>query len=353
MFIQLVEHISRDAFEPHVALMNKTGVYLEHVPDDVQVHDLAKRSAFSFFGLQWRISRLVRKLDPDAVVTFLNYCNVVTLMSRAVLGWNRPLVVSERNTLGPSLRPQRFAFIKRRLIRRFYPLADAVIAVSKGCKNDLMESVGVPEEKISVIYNPLDIEGVRAKAREPIDRSEEFKPGIIAVGRLTAGKDYPTLLKAFRMVRRSADVHLTIVGDGEERARLEELSRHLGIDEAVSFPGFLKNPYGYMARSRLLALSSAWEGFPNVIPEAMACGTPVVATDCRSGPGEIIRDGEDGLLVPPGDQVKLAKGMLRVLESEDLRKKFIRAGAKRIQAFRIEDVTREYEALVMSAIDRA
>lgn len=350
VLVGLIRRISRASFEPHLALMNKRGVYLDDVPADVRVYDLKKGSTLSFFGLQRRIAGMVRRIDADAVLTFINYSNIVALSSRRIYGWKCPVIVSERTTLGPSLKPQRFVSLKKFLVRGLYPQAEAVIAVSEGVKTDLIESFAVPKDKIEVIYNPLDIDRLRALAQE--DGGGPPASDIIAVGRLTGAKDYPTLLRAFRHVRMKRDAHLVIAGEGEERGALQSLAVRLGVEGSVVWAGFVQNPYALMARSKVFVLSSAWEGFANVLPEAMACGTAVVATDCRSSPGEIIENGVTGLLVPVGDDRALADAILSLLEDDGLRERLTTAAARRVKEFRCEKIISDYESLLADTIRR-
>ncbi|NLO89188.1 MAG: glycosyltransferase, partial [Clostridia bacterium] len=188
----------------------------------------------------------------------------------------------------------------------------AVVAVSQGVADDLVKTTGLMRELIKVIYNPIVTPELLEKAKESIGHPW-FKPGqppvILSAGRLTAAKDFPTLIHAFARVRAERLARLMILGEGEERPNLESLVRELGLESDVSMPEFVENPYAYMARAAVFVLSSAWEGFGNVLVEAMAVGTPVVSTDCPSGPAEILEGGKWGKLVPVGDVEKLAKAL--------------------------------------------
>ncbi|MGB2886052.1 MAG: glycosyltransferase, partial [Dehalococcoidia bacterium] len=177
--------------------------------------------------------------------------------------------------------------------------------------------LGLPRKKIEVIYNPVITPELLEKAREPVDHPW-FQPGeppvVLGVGRLTEQKDFPTLLRAFALVRKERAARLVILGEGEDRPELKALVDELGIAEDVDMPGFVDNPYGYMAGAAVFALSSRWEGLPTVLIEAMALGKPVVATDCPSGAREILNDGRYGTLVPVGDAKRLATGISGMLE---------------------------------------
>jgi len=206
------------------------------------------------------------------------------------------------------------------LIKRFYPWANGIVVVSHGVRDDMAQLTKIPLERITVIYNPSVVGAeVWEKAQAPLDHPW-FKPGqppvLIAVGRLQMQKDYPTLLHAFAKVRKNRPVRLLILGEGKERPLLEELIKELGLKQDISLPGFVMNPYAYMARASLFVLSSRWEGLPTVLIEALCCGTPVVSTDCPSGPREILRDGQYGQLVPVGDVDGLARAIETALNSK-------------------------------------
>ena len=206
------------------------------------------------------------------------------------------------------------------LMKIFYPRADGVVAVSKGVADDLAVVIGLPRERITVIYNPVVTPELLQKAQEPIDHPW-FHPGeppvILGVGRLTKQKDFPTLIQAFALVRKERPARLIILGEGEDRYELEELIRKLGIASDVDMPGFVDNPYKYMAYSTVFVLSSAWEGLPTVLIEAMACGCPVVSTNCHSGPAEILENGKYGKLVAVGDAAGLAEAMVGTLDAPE------------------------------------
>jgi glycosyltransferase involved in cell wall biosynthesis len=199
------------------------------------------------------------------------------------------------------------------LIKIFYPWADAIVANSRGVAEDLMKLTGLPRDKIQVIYNPVVTPELFAKAEEPLDHPW-FRPGeppvILGVGRLTQQKDFPTLIRAFALVRKERPARLMILGEGEERPKLEALVRELRLEEDVALPGFVENPYKYMKRAAVFVLSSKWEGLPTVLIEALALGTQVIATNCPSGLEEVLEGGRWGRLVSVGDFAGLAQAIL-------------------------------------------
>jgi glycosyltransferase involved in cell wall biosynthesis len=205
------------------------------------------------------------------------------------------------------------------LARRLFPRADGIAAVSSGVADDFSRRVGIRRDRIQVIYNPVVTPELHDRARE-VPRhswfSEPAVPIIIAVGRLNRQKDFETLIRAFHRVLRKRQARLVILGEGEERASLEALVSELGLEDSVSLPGFFDNPFACMARASVFVLSSAWEGLPTVLIEALALGVPVVATNCESGPDEILEGGRLGQLVPVGDSAALAEAVLSRLEEE-------------------------------------
>jgi glycosyltransferase involved in cell wall biosynthesis len=230
------------------------------------------------------------------------------------------LVLTEHNIISivttdaPMFRTRMTPFF----VRRFYPWANDLVAVSQGAAEDLALTMGISADRIHVIYNPIvDPEFWKRAAAPFVDTSfaTDTRPVILAVGRLHYHKDYPTLLRAFAIVRRSMDARLVFLGDGEERVSLSSLAHQLDIDSAVSFLGDVPNPLPYMKRAAILALSSVVEALPTVLIEALAMGLPIVATDCPTGPREILRNGAYGTLVPVGDSVALADAVLHVFQS--------------------------------------
>jgi glycosyltransferase involved in cell wall biosynthesis len=208
-------------------------------------------------------------------------------------------------------------WLKYRRMRRLYAQADGVIAVSEGVADEIAETTGFPRERITVIRNPNITPELQALSEAPLDHPW-FAPGeppvILGMGGLRTQKDFATLIRAFARLRAQRPARLLILGEGRQLERLRELARKLEVADDVQLPGFAANPYAYLRRAALFALSSLWEGSPNVLTEALAVGTPVVATDCRSGPREILQGGRYGPLVPVGDVAALTRAMAETLD---------------------------------------
>ena len=201
--------------------------------------------------------------------------------------------------------------------RNSYPYADAVVGVSHGIARELAEIADVPRDRVHTIYNPVVSAELARKTREAIDHpwlDGSAPPVILAIGRLSAQKDFSTLLAAFARLLARRPARLIVLGRGHLQSRLFSQAQELRIVEHVDFPGFVENPYAFLARASLFVLSSRWEGLPTVLIEAMACGCPVVSTDCEFGPNEILENGRWGELVPVGDPTALAEAMARALD---------------------------------------
>jgi len=300
-----------------VVLARARGPYIEQLAGDVRVIDLGvERSLASIPGLV----RYLRQERPLALLACADGANVVALWSRWLARGPTRMLISIHTNVSQNARAATKA--RGRLIphfmRWFYGWADDVIAVSEGVADDVAGIARLNRQKIRVIYNPVDTENIKRLAAEPL-QDPWFAPGappvVLSAGRLTRQKDFPSLLRAFARVRQSRPARLVILGEGEDRAALEALARELDCREDVALPGFVSNPYPYMAAAAVFVSSSAWEGFGNVLIEAMALGVPVVSTDCPSGPAEILDHGRYGVLVPVSDSDALARAIAATLEA--------------------------------------
>src|SRR5262245_44627700 len=266
------------------------------------------------------LARYLQEERPDSMLSALNFSNLAALWARRLSGVPTRLVVSERNTL--SVRALRSSERSLRalpgMIRRFYPWADAVTAVSDGVADDLARITGIPRAEIATTWNPVVSPAIAEAAARPLDHPF-FRPGeppvVLGAGKLRPQKDFGTLLDAFAKVRAARPARLVILGEGPQAGSLRVRARRLGISADVSLEGFVSNPFAYMARAGVFALSSAWEGLPAVLIQAMACGCPVASTECPSGPAEILEKGALGPLVPVGASAALAAAILRLLDA--------------------------------------
>ena len=212
--------------------------------------------------------------------------------------------------------PARKAASQQALLRHYYPRNEGVLAISQGVAADVIDVLGLDHDTVPVLPNPVLTPELPALVREPPPHpwlTDRGVPVIMGMGRLQPQKDFHTLLRAFARLSGQRDARLIILGEGDQRESLLHLAAELGVADNVDLPGFMTNPYPWLAHADAFALSSTWEGLGNALIEAMAVGTPVVATDCRSGPAETLDHGRHGPLVPTGDCVALADGIERVL----------------------------------------
>lgn len=314
--LKLAGGIAQRGLGVQLVMAQATGPYLREIPASVEPVDLgASRTLTSLPALVGYL----RRERPQALLSSIDYVNLVALWARRLARVPVRVVVNEQNTL--SFRGEEGGRLGRvpGLARRFYPWADAITAVSGGVADDLAVVTRLPRERIEVNFNPVVTpelhELKRAEVADPWLAPGQ-PPVLLAVGRLTPQKDFPTLLRAFARVRRERAARLLILGEGEDREALEALVSQLELTESVRMPGFAANPYACMSRAALFVLSSRWEGLPTVLIEALACGLPVVSTDCPSGPQEILAGGRFGALVPTRDEQALARTILAALAGE-------------------------------------
>jgi len=314
---RMVAHLCEGFLAAGVAvdllLIKDRGSALKLVPEGVRQIKLGEHATTCLPGL---VAYLKRE-RPVALLSSKHRANQIAILARALARVETRLLVKIETNLSASLAKQNWfkRFLFGRQLRLFYPHADGVIGVSQGVTDDLRQLIGGDLARFHTIYNPVLPKDLESKAREPVAHPwlGGEVPVVIGAGRLTRQKDFATLLRAFALVLKERPARLLLLGDGPEMARLEGLAAELGISAAVDFHGFVANPFPYIARSNLFALSSAWEGFGNVLVEAMALGVPVVSTDCPSGPREILHDGALGALVPVGDFEALAVAIVATL----------------------------------------
>jgi glycosyltransferase involved in cell wall biosynthesis len=300
------------------------------------------------------LALFLRHARPDALLAATPFMNIEAVLAQRLAGVPMRLVVSEHNDLS-SGHPYGCGWHGRllaALLRRAYRDVDAVVAVSAGVASDVQRRTGLTQERIIVIYNPIASPDLPDKAQAEAEHpwlAAGQPPIIMGAGRLGRAKDFPTLLRAFARIRKHRPVRLIILGEavnakktGRQRAKLAALARELGIAGDIDFPGFVQNPYSYMSRASVFALTSLYEGFGNVLAEAMACGCPVVSTDCRSGPAEILDHGRYGPLVAVGDDAALAGAIEALLDAPPERRLLQQRGFE----FNVERAIDRYEQLL-------
>ena len=347
--VQILNALDDGAWNRSMYLFRKEGPYLADVSPLVQLHAGIEQSRLG----RWRaLRRFVRATRPDIVVSFLSYFTVLTAVRAAGVGAR--VVFNQQTPMTAFLSDGDFAWRSGWQRRAFaaaarpgYAAADLIVTTSQGVADDLVASFGVTPARVRVVHNPVDLDAVTAAAQDPIDSAHTAawrRPVIVAAGRLADAKNYPLLIEALARLQPRQAARLFILGQGDEERSIRALVAARGLDDAVVLCGFQKNPWKYIARADVFALTSRYEGFGNVLVEAMACGVPVVAT--RSpGTNDIVRDGVDGLLVDRHEPEAVAAALARVLGDEAFRQRL--AAAARIGAarFALPVVIREYEAV--------
>jgi glycosyltransferase involved in cell wall biosynthesis len=271
-----------------------------------------------------RLIRYLRKNSPSVIISAEQTSNFIALWSKILSLSDTKFVITVHENMSEYV--QNVPFWYRRfipfLIRAFYPIADEIIAVSEGIGEDLLSFSKRLKSKITAIYNPVIDDSITPKSNQPIEHpwlNNNEIPVILAVGRLSPEKNYSLLLRAFAIVLEERDVRMVLLGDGTQRDVLEKLAVELDIDDKIDFQGFVSNPYSFMSNASVFVLSSIFEGLPTALIESLACGCPVVSTNCHSGPDEILEGGKWGKLVQINDESAMASAILETLsEKQDV-----------------------------------
>ena len=352
----------RQDIQLDLVVAQATGAYLAQVPKGVRVIDLQTRienRTRSLVKAVPAIAGYLRRENPDVLLAHLPIVNVLAAIAKAITGSPVHLILVEHTPLFNHLvqvespafsveaktpepkRPQLLTTLLPSIMRWLYPRANAVVTVSQAMAQALEAALTLQPGSVQVIYNPVVDDSLLEKSHSALEHAW-FQPGqppvLIAVGRLTAQKDYGTLIHAFAELRRQESARLLILGEGNLRPDLESLIHRLGLTAEVSLPGVVQNPYAYMSRASALVLSSVWETFGVVLVEALACGCPVISTNCDYGPAEILDGGKYGALAPVKDHKSLAKAMKETLHNPldpDVLK-------RRAENFRLEQAVANY-----------
>lgn len=289
------------------------------------------------------VADYVRKETPDCVLPSLPTAKVATLLAKSLLGSFPVVIPVVHNVL-----EQRHLRTRVRY-RALMPHSDQIVTVSEGVRQSIASKAGMPKERITTIYNPVVTPRLVELSREIPDHlwlTGGGPPVILSAGRFNQVKDFPTLIQAFHMLSMVIPVRLILLGEGSQRKNLTALVRKLHLEDRVSMPGWVDNPYAFMARASLFVTSSRKEGLPGVLIEALACGCPCVSTDCPSGPAEILEGGRIGRLVPVADVEALAEAMRLTLEDPPPRTLLL----KRAEYFSVENAAVRYERLITETV---
>lgn len=313
VLLTLINSFVEKGRKVEVVLCRSGGVYQKQVSPNVDLVQLRAKNLFWGFP---KLTRYFRQNKPRVLLTTLNLASMTALLAKRLARVDTRVVIRIANTISQQKKSWLKNQIDRLLQRIIYPWADEIIAVSHGVGDDVSATLGISRQRIVTIYNPMItpalIELSNEKLEHPWFESGQ-PPVILGVGRLNSLKDYPTLLHAFAIVVEKHPARLLILGEGNQRAYLESLTAELNLQDKVSMPGFVDNPFHYMKHAGVFALSSITEGLPGVLIQALACGCPVVSTDCPHGPREILDGGKYGHLVPVGDSQSMAEAIIAAL----------------------------------------
>lgn len=310
--VNLLREMSAAGVPLDLVLVTARGAYQDQVPETVRLIDLRAKRVMEAAG---PLARYLHRSPPAVLISNMSHLNIIACLAQRVSRSRTALICVEHAVFG-TFQSRREKAVQG-LARRLYPGAGAVVAVSQGAARSVEAAIPALRGKVQVIYPPVFNETMRAAAEAPLDHPwlGGDVPVFLTVCRLSVQKDFPTLLDAFERVRRQRRTRLLILGEGPMRGALEAQIRDRGLADDVGLLGFTTNPYAFMRRADAFVLCSRSEGFGLVLIEAMACGCPVVATDCPSGPREILEDGRFGALVPVGDATALASAMSQTLDA--------------------------------------
>lgn len=342
----LVRGFQELGVESHLVLLNATESELARFPDIPIVSLGVKRTAFSLPATV----RYLQQYQPNVLLPMPWYFNVVAVLARSLARVKTKVVLGEHNIISLESSIEHRDKLHLRflpvLMRYTYPHSDGLVGVSKDTITDLVETLKIPAKiPMQVILNPINVDRIQPLAQAEIVHpwfQQHDIPVIVTAARLAKQKQLDGLLRAFAQVVNIMPARLLILGEGPLRGELEELSRELGVANAVWMPGYDPNPYRYMAQCDVFVLASAWEGCPIALQEAMACGAAVVVTDAPGGMKDIVESGKSGVLVRAGDPDALAAGILQLLMQPELKRHYQEQAKQRSQAFHYRNTSQQY-----------
>jgi glycosyltransferase involved in cell wall biosynthesis len=315
MVLNLIEGLVGRGMTVDLLAIRAESAHLEHLPPGVRLHDLGVRHS----GLAIApLAAWLRRHQPVALLAAKDRAIRAAILARRLAGWHGTLVGRLGTNLSTAIEDHSRArqWLRTAPMRLLYRDIDRIVAVSEGVAEDTRRITGLPAERIGVVRNPVVTSRLFDLAAAPCPHpwlAQSEVPTLLGVGRLTKQKDFATLLDAFSKLVAQRPAYLVVLGEGRLRGSLEAQAERLNIASRVALPGFVTNPYAWVSRASLFVLSSAWEGSPNVLTEALALGVPAVATDCPSGPRELLDDGRYGKLVEVGDADGLAAAISATL----------------------------------------
>ncbi|MGI6317359.1 MAG: glycosyltransferase [Dethiobacteria bacterium] len=358
VFVNLLNNINNIIFDPVLVIINRGwhgNTY--KTPKGVRLINLDTKKTKALIPL----ARTIKKEKPDVVFSNLAPINILCLMSKLLLRNNQTRYIIRETTIrsisisetksNPLIR-----FLYTQLVRIFYPYADSIVALSNGSKEDLIANYGIDAEKIEVIYNPIDTVNIVSNSMEKVNDFPKWdsKFNLISVGSLVKSKGYEYLIGAMKelITNRCQNIRLIILGTGPLENQLKELVTQYNLNNYIKFLGFRENPFKYMRKCDAFILPALWEGFGNVITEAMACELPVISTSCESGPKEIIEHSETGILVEPKNIGALVTAIQTLMDNPDYANTLAKNALRRVKDFDVSIIIKQYEQHILAVFNR-
>lgn len=341
--ITLAEQLANKGYAISIIVKNNIGKLKATVPNTIDVIDLnliSKSKIINNINNIYELSKIINSEQFDLVISVTSPMNLVAAISNAIVRKKTRLYCTVHNAI--SQEKKKFNWIRHKMLKVLDKYVEKTIVVSEDSRLDYIKTIGINENKTITIYNPVISKEIFTKMKEDISHkwlrdNRQFKT-IVSAGRLTKQKNYDLLLRSIAIVRESIDIKVIILGEGELKQELQQLSHNLGIEDIVDFVGFVNNSYAYFEKADLYVLSSLWEGLPTVLIEALACGCRIVSTNCKTGPSEILNNGEYGILVDGFDEKEFSKNIIKAFDINTNKEDLI----QRSKEYSIEKSVSEY-----------
>lgn len=347
--LRLLKEVGKSTrFTFSVALFKRDSKFCGELSESVNVYHLISFGRWNFPLHVIRLLFLLRESRPEIVISYFLYCNACVVIAKILSMVSLVSVFSIRVSPWHGQKHEKFGWLRMCVLKWLYTKADRLLVNANDMKNELIHRFELTNEIISIIPNSIDFEHIQLQSEHNITHSFfGAKPIIISAGRLVHQKGFDTLFKAVALLKDSIAFKLIILGDGPKKVALQKLAVVLGINELVSMVGFQKNPYAWMSKSDVFVLPSRWEGLPNALMDAMACGLAVVACDCPTGPRDLIKNGENGYLTPVENVENLATVIKKLLEDASLRERLGQCARESVQKYSVENIGRQFESLLL------
>lgn len=344
MMVNVANYLSSKGYNVTIILCQRKGHYLNFVNKNVEILSLESDNRIKLIKY---LTKYINKYRPEVLFTAVPHLNLIAIIAKLISGNSTRVIISERSNTIEEFRKSPVGAYKLSftLIPILYRFADSIIAVSKGVASDLAKVALINPEKVTTVYNPAFNKKMLVEANETIEEvwlKDNSVPVVIGVGRLTDQKDFPLLIDAIKIVLIKRKVRLIIIGEGPLYTSLDEQIKKLKLEDYIKLAGFQSTPISWISKAQLFVLSSKWEGFGNIVVEALAAGTTIVSTDCKSGPAEILQNGKFGYLCKVGDKNDLAEKIEYALENP-MPTNFLR---QRAENFDVDIVMKNYERIL-------